>query len=481
MVTIEAFTGAVPFSDKSPHEAMLAIISGERPSRPTHPTLTDELWALTQRCWDRKAYLRPQLLEILCRFGIPVWKPLIDCLLAMDERVSLITAIFSNREETEVVECLCGSDAQSFVDVIYETLDILASWLRRKCLTALCKICGRESLLPRSVQIPLCYNRMDTPLYRGGYADVWKGEHRGREVAVKVLVVYMTSDLDKIKRRFCKEVMTWKALRHPNLLPLLGVTMSNNQFTMVSEWMANGNINEFVKTRRDVNRFELLKDVTRGLIYMHGEGMIHGDLKGANILIDKHEHACLADFGLTAIVVDPPYPTTSSSSTAAGTTRWMSPERLNPNQFGLKGGRPTKESDCYSLGMTICEVLSGQVPFTRDCNDLMVMKKVLEGEHPGKPQGAEGLWFTDDLWKTLELCWSPQPKYRPTIEAVFECLKQVSTAWQSFHSRVDGDVETDTNNHSHSTVNNPGIFGISGTAFSVAGDPVNNWFTHTGF
>ncbi|KAF9647776.1 kinase-like protein [Thelephora ganbajun] len=444
MVTIEVFTGAVPFSDKSPHEVIVAIVGGERPLRPTDPTLTSSLWTLTQRCWNREAHLRPQTPQILRAYGIPVWKPLIDCPFAMDERISLITTIFSDSTETEVVKCLRGDDAQSFVDVIDEILDTLAPRLRRRCLSTLCRICGHQALLPRSVQIPLCYDRMNPPLYHGGYAEVWKGEHQGREVAVKVLKVYLTSDLDKITRRFCKEVMTWKALCHPNVLPLLGVTMGNKQFTMVSEWMANGNINEFVKARRDVNRFELLKDVARGLIYMHGEGMIHGDLKGANILIDKHERACLADFGLTAIVVDPAYPTTSGSSTTAGTPRWMSPERLNPNKFGLKDSRPTKESDCYAFGMAILEVLGGQVPFTRDCNDLMVMQKVLEGEHPGKPHGAERALFTDDLWRTLKVCWSPQPKDRPTIEAVLECLAGVSMAWQPLPPCTDGDVQLDT-------------------------------------
>ena len=52
--------------------------------------------------------------------------------------------------------------------------------------------------------------------------------------------------------------MTWKALRHPNVLPLLGVTMSDTQFAMVSEWMANGNINQFIEAHRDANRFELV-------------------------------------------------------------------------------------------------------------------------------------------------------------------------------------------------------------------------------
>ena len=52
--------------------------------------------------------------------------------------------------------------------------------------------------------------------------------------------------------------MTWKTLRHPNVLPLIGVTMSETHFAMVSDWMVNGNINDFVKARPDANRLELV-------------------------------------------------------------------------------------------------------------------------------------------------------------------------------------------------------------------------------
>lgn len=80
-----------------------------------------------------------------------------------------------------------------------QMLDALAPQLRTRCLSTLSKICGCHGLLPKSVQIPLCYNRMDFPLYHGGYAEVWKGEYEGCKVAVKVLKVYQTSDLDRIK------------------------------------------------------------------------------------------------------------------------------------------------------------------------------------------------------------------------------------------------------------------------------------------
>ena len=97
--------------------------------------------------------------------------------------------------------------------------------------------------------------------------------------------------------------MTWKSLLHPNVLPLMGVAMTETQFTMVSEWMVHGNINDFVKAHPDVDRLGLvgfrfkvlpshpvddritlqLEGVATGLIYIHNQGVIHGDLKGVRL------------------------------------------------------------------------------------------------------------------------------------------------------------------------------------------------------
>jgi hypothetical protein len=59
-------------------------------------------------------------------------------------------------------------------------------------------------------------------------------------------------------QRFCKEVVGWKSLRHPNVLPLLGVAVDETRFAMVSEWMVNGHINGFVKANVDADRLELV-------------------------------------------------------------------------------------------------------------------------------------------------------------------------------------------------------------------------------
>ena len=95
----------------------------------------------------------------------------------------------------------------------------------------------------------------------------------------------------------------------------------------------------------------------------------------------------------------------------------MSPELISPQQFGLKASRPTKSSDCYSLGMVIYEVISGKPPFYEDV-EVMACVKVLSGKHPFRVDG-----FADSLWGILEQCWTSQPNDRTSVEDVLQCLE----------------------------------------------------------
>ncbi|KAF9646793.1 kinase-like protein [Thelephora ganbajun] len=340
-----------------------------------------------------------------------------------DELPSLIGIIFSGRN-ADMIDHLQGSDAQAFIDVIDEALDSLdlAPRIRKTCVKSLYMACARHTLIPRSLRIELCNSSAGVVRYRGGFGDVSKHEYQGREVAVKTLRTCVTSDLQTVIRRFCKEFVTWKALRHPNLLPLLGVRMTETEFVMVSEWMSNGNINQFVTAHQEANRFELLSDVARGLIYMHGQGMVHGDLKGANILVDQTRRARLADFGLLTIISDS---ATLNFSVHGGTIRWMSPELFDPE---IQGHRRTKSSDCYAFGMVIYEVLSGHIPFYQ-YQHFAACCKVFKGGRPERPQGVEGVWFTDDVWVTLECCWASQPENRPNVKDVLQRLEKVARSW----------------------------------------------------
>ena len=140
----------------------------------------------------------------------------------------------------------------------------------------------------------------------------------------------------------------------------------------------------------------------------------------ANILIDQTGSARLADFGLATVISEPTNLLASSSHAHGGTARWMSPELIDPEQFGFKKYCPTKASDCYALGMVIYETISGKLPF-HQYTDLNVFFKVVRGERPRRGRG-----FTDDLWKMLGLSWKPQPDVRPNVEDVLLCLQQAS-------------------------------------------------------
>ena len=103
----------------------------------------------------------------------------------------------------------------------------------------------------------------------------------------------------------------------------------------------------------------------------------------------------------------------------------MSPELFNSE---VQDRSPTKHSDCYALGMVIYEVLSLRMPFYQNHN-LAIPGKVVQGDRPARPEGADGMWFTDDSWRVLERCWAPEPQHRPSIKDVLRCLEEGSRSW----------------------------------------------------
>ena len=111
-----------------------------------------------------------------------------------------------------------------------------------------------------------------------------------------------------------------------------------------------------------------------------------------------------------------------SQAGEAGTIRWISPELLDPEAFDLNDWNPTMKSDCYALGMVIYEVLSGHIPFAEH-SDCTVIIMVARGERPKRPRGYEGRWFTDEIWRVLELCWEKRPDNRPNAEGILTCLE----------------------------------------------------------
>lgn len=77
------------------------------------------------------------------------------------------------------------------------------SGIQNKCLKLLYRTCGHHALLPSTLEVPVCFDQTSNALYRGGYADVWKGRYCAKDVAVKVIRTYSNDDLIKIMKVGC--------------------------------------------------------------------------------------------------------------------------------------------------------------------------------------------------------------------------------------------------------------------------------------
>ncbi|KAG8718419.1 hypothetical protein FRC09_012689 [Ceratobasidium sp. 395] len=193
------------------------------------------------------------------------------------------------------------------------------------------------------------------PIACGGLADVYRATlSDGTQLAVKCLRRTTHSDSKELKRT-ARELFTWSRLRHANVLELRGLAKFRNCLAMVSPWMEYGNIVALVNRQLDINRFSLCKQLVNAVAYLHEIGVVHGDLKGDNVLVSSGGVVKLTDFGLS--IVHEINLQLSETDPGGGTLRWMAPELL------MNAGTRCKETDIYALGMTLLEIVTGQLPF----------------------------------------------------------------------------------------------------------------------
>ncbi|KIN92659.1 hypothetical protein M404DRAFT_109674, partial [Pisolithus tinctorius Marx 270] len=141
-------------------------------------------------------------------------------------------------------------------------------------------------------------------------------------------------------------------------------------------------------------------DIANGLYYLHSHELgpvVHGDLKGPNVLVSSDRRALLSDFGLSAL-----NESTFSMTTVAirgGSRRWMAPELFNDCPA-------SKESDMWAYGMTILELFTRSRPF-HDCrNDASVMRRIVEGNLPARPaEKSTQFRLSDAWWEICISCW----------------------------------------------------------------------------
>jgi len=209
----------------------------------------------------------------------------------------------------------------------------------------------------------------------------------------------------------------WARLRHPHILPLVGIcTLTDDMTYMISPWMHHGDIQSYLKRHPDVDRLSLLVQVGEGLEYLHTKSIVHGDVRGPNVLISESGEACLADFGLSKPDEQGLYSYSTKFHTS-GNQRWMAPELL------LNETVRTTTTDVFSFGRLIIEVLTGEHPFP-DLNEYQAISPIVKGALPNRPTGkavARGLDNT--VWALVKDCCSFKPHRRPTISVVLSRLR----------------------------------------------------------
>jgi len=213
----------------------------------------------------------------------------------------------------------------------------------------------------------------------GGSCDVfraWSNKH-GKKVAVKQIREFM-SDNESFAKRLAKEIRVWTKLKHENVLPLLGyfIVGKNKMPSMVSEWMEDGTMTEYMKTfdRCSIETLRMLVGIASGLAYLHERDVIHADLKSANILISSNGTPLLTDFGLSLVLCQTQSTTqralTTSTAMLGGTVRWMARELFASKSDGTLQ-RHDRATDIWAYGMVVyvcdpCSNLRFQCNFKLD-------------------------------------------------------------------------------------------------------------------
>ncbi|OCH92666.1 kinase-like protein, partial [Obba rivulosa] len=287
------------------------------------------------------------------------------------------------------------------------------------------KLCRNEQICPVLYTLPSGAVRLSgngRPSAFGGFADVWEGELGKRRVAVKAMRQLAELNIQDL----CLEAVVWKSLRHPNVTDFFGIYHNELGLCLVSEWMPHGTVTEYLKKNPSGNRLKLasiIMDVTKGLSYLHQNGIIHGDIKGTNILIDARGEACLTDFGLATLSYSNKLPT---GSAGRGCLRYMAPELMDPESIGLGKATLSLQSDIYSFGMTMWEIFSGDIPFSDCRQDATVILRVCKGERPKRLLGTTtSAELPNGIWELIQRCWQPDPEKRPEVADILECVESV--------------------------------------------------------
>ncbi|KAL3345110.1 hypothetical protein AABB24_024185 [Solanum stoloniferum] len=267
-------------------------------------------------------------------------------------------------------------------------------------------------------------------LGEGGFGSVYKGTLAdGTIIAVKQL----SSKSRQGNREFVNEIGMMSGLHHPNLVRLYGCCVDRNQLLLVYEYMENNNLSHLLFGPEDCQpkldwptRQKICVGIAKGLAYLHEESplkMIHRDIKGTNVLLDKDLNPKISDFGLAKLHDEEK---THVTTRVAGTIGYMAPE------YAL-WGYLTHKADLYSFGVVVLELVAGKnnMKYHPDENYVCLLDWALVLQKKGTflelvdPRLGSNYDKKEALRmiKVALRCTNPSPALRPNMSAVVNMLE----------------------------------------------------------
>ncbi|XP_047965266.1 nodulation receptor kinase-like isoform X2 [Salvia hispanica] len=270
-----------------------------------------------------------------------------------------------------------------------------------------------------------------TLIGEGGFGSVYRGTLAdGQEVAVKVRSATSTQGT----REFDNELNLLSAIRHENLVPLIGYCCENDQQILVYPFMSNGSLQDRLygaAAKRKVldwpTRLSIALGAARGLTYLHTFSercVIHRDVKSSNILLDHSMSAKVSDFGFSKYA--PQEGDSGTSLEVRGTAGYLDPEYYSTQHLSAK-------SDVFSFGVVLLEIVSGREPLNinRPRNEWSLVEwakphiknsKVEEIVDPS----IKGGYHAEAMWRVVEValaCIEPYSAYRPCMADIVRELE----------------------------------------------------------
>jgi serine/threonine-protein kinase len=248
----------------------------------------------------------------------------------------------------------------------------------------------------------------------GGMADVYKAkDHRlNRFVAIKVLKQEYGNDA-KFVTKFRAEAQSVAGLSHPNIVNVYDVDEDDSLNYIVMELVEGITLKKFIEKKGKLEVTEavgIAVQIAQGMEAAHDNHIIHRDIKPQNIIISKEGKVKVTDFGIAKAATS-----NTITSNAMGSVHYISPEQA-------RGGYSDEKSDIYSLGVTMYEMLSGNVPFEGDSTVAVALSHIQEEAAPLQELDEE---IPASLSKIVQKCMQKKPELRYlTAAALIADLKR---------------------------------------------------------